>query len=400
MLVSGFIQIYAVKGGMKMIYRKFGKIGLNVSSLGFGCMRLPLARVDGKLHDGGEEIDEPKATEILHWAIENGVNYIDTAYSYNDGKSELFLGQALLGGYREKVYLASKLPSWLVQTREDMDRYLNESLKRMKTEYIDFYLVHAINILFWPNLVKNGLFEFLDSALSDGRIRYAGFSFHDELDLFKEVVDAYSWSFCQIQYNYLDENYQAGKAGLKYAVDNGLGVVIMEPMRGGRLAENIPADVRKIWNQSEIKRSPAEWALRFLWDDPRISVVLSGMNQMEQLEENVRVAAGTHVNSLSKVEKKLIKKVAEIYHSRMKVNCTSCRYCMPCPAGVNIPGCFTMFNNVHMMDDVSTFRRSYNIQIGPTHKASNCIECGKCEKVCPQGIPIREMLKETVRLFE
>lgn len=383
-----------------MIYRKFGKTGLNVSALGFGCMRLPLVRANAKLHDGDGEIDEPKATEILHWAIENGVNYIDTAYSYNEGKSEFFLGQALQGGYREKVYLASKLPSWLVRTREDMDRYLNESLKRMQTEYIDFYLVHAVNILFWPNLVKNGLFEFLDSALADGRIRYAGFSFHDELGLFKEVVDAYSWSFCQIQYNYLDENYQAGKAGLKYAVDRGLGVVIMEPMRGGRLAVNIPPDVRQIWDQSEIKRSPAEWALRFLWDDPGISVVLSGMNQMEQVEENVRIAGQIHANTLSMVEKTLIEKVGKIYHSRMKINCTSCRYCMPCPAGVNIPGCFTMFNNAHMMDDVPTFRTSYNIQIGPAHKASNCVECGKCEGLCPQGILIRDMLKETVRLFE
>lgn len=383
-----------------MLYRKFGKTGLDVSALGFGCMRLPLVRADARFHVGDGEINEPKATEILHWAIENGVNYIDTAYSYHEGNSELFLGRALQGGYREKVFLATKLPSWLVQTREDMDRLLNESLKKLQTEYIDFYLIHAVNILFWPNLVKNGLFEFLDSALADGRIRYAGFSFHDELGLFKEVVDAYKWSFCQIQYNYLDENFQAGKAGLKYAVDRGLGVVIMEPMRGGRLAANIPPDVQQLWDQSEIKRSPVEWALRFLWDQPGISVVLSGMNQMEQVEENVRVAGQTHANSLSAAEKTLIEKARRIYHSRMKVNCTSCRYCMPCPAGVNIPGCFTLFNNAHMLDDIPTNRTSYNIQIGPAQKASNCVECGQCEESCPQGIPIRDMLKETVRLFE
>ncbi|MDF2671845.1 MAG: Aldo/keto reductase [Clostridiales bacterium] len=382
-----------------MICRIFGKTGLKVSELGFGCMRLPLVRADVKSQYGHEEIDVPKTTEILHWAIDNGVNYIDTAYSYNNGNSELVLGQILKGGYREKVYLADKLPSWMVQTREDMDRLLNESLKRLQTDYIDFYLVHAVNILFWPNLVKNGLFEFLDSALADGRIHYAGFSFHDDLGLFKEVVDSYPWSFCQIQYNYLDENYQAGKAGLEYAVDRGLGVVIMEPMRGGRLASNIPPDVHQLWEQSEIKRSPPEWALRFLWDHPGISVVLSGMNEMEQVKENVRIAGQAHPNTLTIAEKALIDKVKAIYHSRMKVNCTACRYCMPCPAGVNIPNCFAMFNNAHMMDDIPTFQTSYNIQIGSDHNASNCIECGHCEELCPQGIPIREMLKETTRLF-
>lgn len=382
-----------------MIYRDFGKTGLKVSSLGFGCMRFPLVKADDKSQNRDEKIDVPKTTEILHWAIDNGVNYIDTAYSYNNGESEVVLGQVLKGGYREKVYLADKLPSWMVRTREDMDRLLNESLERLQTEYIDFYLVHAVNIMFWPNLVKNGLFEFLDSALADGRIRYVGFSFHDEFALFKEVVDSYPWSFCQIQYNYLDENYQAGKAGLEYAVNRGLGVVIMEPMRGGRLAGNIPPDIRQLWDSSEIKRSPPEWALRFLWDHPGISVVLSGMNEMEQVKENVRIGSQAHPNTLTTAEKLLIDKVKTIYHSRMKVNCTACRYCMPCPAGVNIPNCFAMFNNAHMMDDIPTFRTNYNIQIGPAHNASNCIECGQCEKLCPQGIPIREMLKETTRLF-
>lgn len=383
-----------------MIYRKFGKTGLEVSALGFGCMRLPLAGADGRFHEGDGEIDEQKASEILHWAIENGVNYVDTAYSYHDGNSERFLGRALKDGYREKVYLATKLPSWLVRTREDMDKYLNESLKRLQTEYVDFYLVHAVNILFWSKLIENGLFEFLDSAIADGRIRYAGFSFHDDLRLFKEVVDAYSWSFCQIQYNYLDQKYQAGRAGLKYAAERGLGAVIMEPMRGGRLASNLPSDVSEVWNQAEVKRKPAEWALRFLWDQPEISVVLSGMNELEQVQENVRTAGQALPNTLSMEERKLIEKVAALYHSRMKVNCTSCRYCMPCPSGVNIPGCFAMLNNAYMMDDVPTFRTNYNIQIRHAHRASSCKECGRCEESCPQGIPIREILKETVRLFE
>lgn len=383
-----------------MLYRKFGRTGLDVSALGFGCMRLPLARPDATFHVDDGEIDEPKATELLHWAIDNGVNYVDTAYPYHQGNSELFVGRALQGGYRQKVYLATKLPSWLIQTREDMDRYLNEQLKRLKTEYIDFYLVHTVNKLFWPNLVRSGLFEFLDSALADGRIRHAGFSFHDELGLFKEVVDSYGWSFCQIQYNYLDENYQAGKAGLEYAADRGLGVVIMEPLRGGRLAANIPPDVLELWEQAEIKRSPVEWALRFLWDHPGISVVLSGMNQMEQVAENVRIAGQAQAGSLSAAEKALIGKVKTVYQARMKINCTNCHYCLPCPAGVNIPGCFTLFNNAHILEDVATNRIFYNVHIGSTQKASNCVECGQCEEACPQGIPIRAMLKETAKLFE
>jgi hypothetical protein len=383
-----------------MLYRKFGRTGVDVSVLGFGCMRLPLVRPEATFHVDDGEIDEPKAAELLHWAINNGVNYVDTAYPYHQGNSELFLGRALQGGYREKVYLATKLPSWLIQTRQDMDRYLNEQLERLKTECIDFYLVHTVNKLFWPNLVQNGLFEFLDSALADGRIRHAGFSFHDELGLFKEVVDAYEWSFCQIQYNYLDENYQAGKAGLEYAASRGLGIVVMEPLRGGRLAASVPPDVLKIWEQAEIKRSPAEWALRFLWDHPGISVVLSGMNQMEQVEENIRIAGQAQVGALSKAEKVLIEEVKKVYQARMKINCTNCRYCMPCQAGVNIPGCFTLFNNAHILEDVPTNRIFYDVHIGPSQKASNCIECGQCEEACPQGLPIRAMLKETARLFE
>ncbi len=383
-----------------MLYRQFGRTGLKVSALGFGCMRLPLARADAKFHEDDGEIDEPQAAEILRWAIDNGVNYVDTAYPYHQGNSESFLGRALQGGYREKVHLATKLPSWLIKTRDDMDRYLDEQLRKLQTDHIDFYLVHTVNKLFWPNLVQNGLFGFLDAALADGRIRHAGFSFHDELGLFKEVVDAYAWSFCQIQYNYLDENYQAGRAGLEYAAGRGLGVVIMEPLRGGRLAANIPPDARQIWEKADVRRSPAEWALRFLWDHPEISVVLSGMNHIDQIAENVRIAGQTPPGSLSAAEKALIEQVKTVYQARLKVNCTNCRYCLPCPAGVNIPGCFTLFNNAHILDDAPTNRIFYNVHIGPTQKASNCIGCGRCEQSCPQNIPIRAMLKETARLFE
>jgi predicted aldo/keto reductase-like oxidoreductase len=382
-----------------MLYRKFGRTGAEVSALGFGCMRLPLARPGAIQVDDGE-IDEPKAAALLHWAIDHGVNYVDTAYPYHLGNSEPFVGRALQGGYREKVFLATKLPSWLITARADMDRYLDEQLARLQTDRIDFYLVHAVNKNFWPGLVDNGLFAFLDAALADGRIRHAGFSFHDDLALFKEVVDAYPWSFCQIQYNYLDENYQTGKEGLRYAADRGLGVAVMEPLRGGRLAAGIPADVSRLWERAETKRSPAEWALRYLWDQPAVGVVLSGMNDWPQVEENVRIAGQAGAGNLSPAERALIAVVRAVYQAKMKINCTDCRYCLPCPAGVNIPGCFALFNNAHILDDVPTHRIFYNVSIGPAQKASNCADCGQCEQACPQGIPIRAMLKETAALFE
>ncbi len=383
-----------------MLYRKFGQTGIEVSALGFGCMRLPLIHAGARhgIDDGA--IDEPKATEILRWAIDRGVNYVDTAYPYHMGNSELFVGRALKDGYRQKVHLATKLPSWLVQSRGDMDRYLDEQLSKLQTDTIDFYLVHTVNRLFWPNLVQNKVFEFLDSALSDGRIRFAGFSFHDELDMFKEALDAYPWSFCQIQYNYLDENYQAGKEGLQLAVDRGLGVVIMEPMRGGKLASNIPPAAQSVWDRAQVRRSPAEWALRYLWDYPGISVVLSGMNEMAQVAENIRIAGEARPNSLTEADRELIHEVKEIYHSIRKIDCTNCRYCMPCPSGVNIPGCFTLFNNALMLDDAATHRIFYRMQIGADHQASNCVECGECEDACPQHIPIRAALKETAKLLE
>ena len=383
-----------------MLYRKLGKTGIEVSALGFGCMRLPLADPNAKFHENDSQIDEPKATELLHWAIDQGVNYIDTAYPYHGGNSESFVGGALQGGYRQKVTLATKLPSWLVQSRGDMDRYLDEQLTRLRTDCIDCYLVHTITKVFWPDLLKHGLFDFLDKALADGRIRYAGFSFHDELDLFKEAVDAYDWSFCQIQYNYLDEEYQAGRAGLTYAAERGLGVVIMEPLRGGRLAAGIPPAVQQLWDSAPVRRSPAEWAFRFLWNHPEISVVLSGMNHMDQVRENVRVAGDVLPNSLSGAELALIDEARRIYRARMKVDCTGCGYCMPCPAGVNIPGCFTLLNNAHILDDVPTHRIFYNVHLGQDHKASNCVECGECEESCPQHIPIRAFLKETSELLE
>jgi hypothetical protein len=380
-----------------MLYRKFGKTNENVSALGFGCMRLPI------LPEGDPtKIDEKLAIELVHQAIDEGVNYIDTAYPYHGtgmaspGQSEPFVAKALKNGYREKVKLATKLPSWLIKTRADMDKYLNEQLERLETSSIDFYLVHAINIQLWPTLKEAGIAEFLDQAIKDGRIKYAGFSFHDKLDLFKEVVDYYDWSFCQIQYNYLDEKFQAGTEGLEYAANKGLGLVIMEPLRGGKLATSLPEDVLKAFEQADVKRTPAAWALRWIWNHPQVSVILSGMNSRDQVTENLNSANEAEANSLTTREVGVIEQVKTIFKEKIKVDCTGCGYCMPCPEGVNIPTCFSMYNNHHMFGK----EEAYNIWLSPQQKASNCVECGLCETHCPQGISIREELKNVKAVFE
>lgn len=377
-----------------MLYRKLGKTGENVSILGYGCMRLPV------LDEKPENVDEKKATELLRYAIDHGVNYIDSAYSYHGGMSEVFLGKALKDGYREKVHLATKLSCKRVKTREDMDRFLDEQLEKLQTDCIDFYLLHAVKKSYWEKLKALGITEFLDSALAAGKIRYTGFSFHDEFDVFKEIIDDYPWDLCQIQFNYLDEDFQAGVEGLKYAAEKGLAVVIMEPLRGGNLASNIPKDARKVWDKAEIKRTPAEWAFRYLWNYPEISVVLSGMSEMEHLKENLRIAEEGHPNSLSAKEKNLISEVGDIYKSRIRVNCTGCKYCMPCPNGVNIPRNLSYLNDVFMLDDVANARFQYGVLLSPEEKAGNCVECGECEEVCPQNIKIREILKEVKGYME
>ncbi|NPV92721.1 MAG: aldo/keto reductase [Firmicutes bacterium] len=380
-----------------MLYRRFGRTGLDISILGFGCMRLPT--IGGAQH----QIDEEKALRMLYYAIDRGLNYIDTAYPYHsavpfqEGMSEVFLGKALQGGYREKIHLATKLPSWLIKSREDMDRYLNRQLERLQTGQIDFYLLHGLNASTWKKLKSLGVLEFLESAISDRRIRYAGFSFHDDPAAFKEIIDAYGWTFCQIQLNYMDTRYQAGEEGLKYAAERGIAVVIMEPLKGGRLASS-PAVVRQVWEKAEVKRSPAEWALRFLWNYPEVSVVLSGMTEMEQVVENMRVAEQGAPNSLSPGELGLIEEARGVYEKRMRVNCTNCRYCMPCLSGVDIPEIFNHLNNAYLYEDFKGSKQVYNAFT--REKASACVKCGACEEFCPQHIPIMDVLTEVVELFE
>lgn len=376
-----------------MLYRKFGQTGEELSILGFGCMRFPV------INNNPKEIDEEEAIKQLRYGIDNGINYIDTAYPYHGGNSEIVVGKALKDGYREKVKLATKLPPWFVKTREDMDKYLNEQLNKLQTDHIDFYLLHSMNKTHWGNFKKNNVFDFIEEALADGRIKHIGFSFHDELSLFKEIVDSYDWDFCQIQYNFMDENYQAGKEGLKYAFEKGLGIIVMEPLRGGNLARNIPNDVKAVWDQADVKRSPAEWGFKFIWNQPEIGVVLSGMNEMRQIVENISTASNTEPNSLSKKEVNLIDEVKKIYKDRTVVDCTNCKYCMPCPFGVDIPGNFIHLNNASIYGDVERTKNIYNDFVKGEKRASNCRECGKCEEVCPQHINIRDMLKEVVKTF-
>jgi predicted aldo/keto reductase-like oxidoreductase len=376
-----------------LLYRNFGKTGKEVSILGFGCMRLPI------LNDKPEKINEPLATEMLHYAIDHGVNYIDTAYPYHKGMSEIAVGNALKNGYRDQVYLSTKLPSWLVQKKEDFDSFLDEQLKKLQTDRIDFYLLHGLHRNFWEKLLNLDVFEFLDSAVEDGRIGHVGFSFHDELEFFKEVVDSYKWDFSQIQYNYIDQEFQAGRAGLNYAADK-MGTVIMEPLRGSCLTDNIPLDIQAIWDKSSVKRSLAEWALLFLWDQPEVNVVLSGMSKMEHVVDNINIAEKGHANVLTDDERNLIEEVRETYSARMHAGCTSCNYCMPCPQGVDIPLNLNLLNDTYIYKNMQKPSGNYSFLIAKGMSASFCNQCGACEEACTQNLQIREYLKEAVETFE
>lgn len=379
-----------------MQYRTLEKTGDRLSILGFGCMRFPQRK---------GRIDEERATSQILYSIDHGVNYLDTWFSYHHGKSEPFLGRALAGGYREKVRLATKLPHWLVKNRTDMDRILALQLGSLNTDHIDYYLIHSLDGRSWENVAALGVADFLDRAQRDGRIGARGFSFHGDKDSFKHIVDSYDWDFCQIQYNFLDEACQAGRGGLEYAGRRGIGVVIMEPLRGGYLAEKVPPQVEVIWQEAETRRSPAEWALRWIWDHPEVTVVLSGMNEEKHIEENLRIADEALPRSFGQEELDLVRRAAEAYRSIMKVGCTGCQYCMPCPAGVDIAGCFELYNSAYLPGGrrVAHFfyiARMMGLMSGKASNAALCVNCGKCVDLCPQGLPIPELLKEITGEFE
>lgn len=369
-----------------MQYRPFGKLDWRASALGFGCMRLPI--IDGK----SGQIDQPEAIRMIRYAIDNGVNYIDTAYGYHERMSEVLVGQALKDGYRQKVHLVTKLPVWLVEETGDYDRLLDEQLGKLQTDHLDVYLFHALNHNAWQKVKNLDLLKRAEAAVADGRIGAIGFSFHDNLDAFKEIVDGYSnWAMCQIQYNYMDVENQAGTEGLRYAADRGLAVVVMEPLLGGKLARTIPA-VQPLWDSAAVKRTPAEWALNWLWDQPEVSLTLSGMSTFQQVEENVASADGAAVGKLTPEELALIGAVREAIKQLSPIPCTSCEYCLPCPNGVAIPRNFAVYNEGAMYNDPDNARNAYKRWIPDDAKASVCIACQECEPKCPQKIPISQWM--------
>jgi len=337
------------------------------------------------------KIAEPEATRMLHFAIEHGVNYLDTAYHYHGGNGELFVGRALKNDYRKRVRLATKMPCWLVKTAADFDKYLNEQLGKLQTDHIDFYLLHALSGERWPQVRDLGVLEWAERAIADGRIGHIGFSFHDKYAVFQEIIDAYDgWTFCQIQYNYMDVKEQAGIRGLQYAAARGLAVVIMEPLLGGRLA-NPPEAVQEIWDAAPTRRAPADWGLRWLWNQAEVSVVLSGMSAMQHVTENIASAENARINSLTEPELALIDRVRTKYQEICPVPCTRCEYCLPCPNEVNIPRLFELLNHGVMYNELERARKQYQ-ELPETTRADMCIQCLQCESLCPQGIPISEWL--------
>ena len=375
-----------------MQYRNFGKTDFKVSALGFGAMRLPT-----KGNENGdrlsESIDEAEAIMMIRHAIDQGVNYIDTAYGYHKGNSEIVVGKALQDGYRDRVKLATKSPVWLINKPEDFDSLLEEQLTKLQTDHVDFYLLHALSRDRWRNtILKHEVLKHAEAAKDAGKIGHIGFSFHDEEEAFFEIIDGFDkWEFCQIQYNYLDIKEQAGMKGLKYAASKGLGIVIMEPLLGGRLA-NPPQDIREILDENGRKRSPSSWAFQWLWDQPEISVVLSGMSELQQVEENLESADQSGVGLFDVDDQKVIEKVRARYSERAAIPCTGCSYCMPCPNNVNIPRNFELYNGSVVHDDVEGSRTTYNNFFEEENRASSCIGCRICEEKCPQKIVISDWM--------
>ena len=377
-----------------MKYRRFGKLSWQVSALGFGAMRLPT------ICDDAGKIDEPEAIRMLRYAIDHGINYIDTAYVYHRGTSEALVGKALLDGYREKVKLATKMPSWLVNTQEDMDKHLEEQLNRLGT-HIDFYLLHGLSKERWKKLKALDVTEWAEEKIREGKFQHLGFSFHDSYKVFKDIVDSYKgWTFCQVQYNYMDEECQAGTRGLEYAASKGLAIVAMEPVAGGRLALRPAKPILSMFEKAEIKRTQAEWALLWVLNHPEVSVALSGMSNIQQVKENVRTAERSGSNILTNKELDFINQIARKYKELGFIDCSGCKYCQPCPEGVNIPTIFSLVNEYYIKNMSNDVKTKYWQHITPESQAKKCQKCGKCEELCPQRLPIRNLLRGAAFMFE
>ncbi len=381
--------------------RVFGNTGESLSLLGFGCMRLPLCG------PGASDIDYPQATALLRRAIEGGVNYVDTAYSYHSsgghdqpGESEPFVGRALAGGWREKVNIATKLPTWLVKSKKEMHEVLDFQLRRLQTDRIDYYLAHTLKTSLWEPMKAAGMLEFLDEARKDGRIRHAGFSFHDRFEVFADIVRGYDWEFAQIQYNYLDVDFQAGRRGAELAKSRGMGLIVMEPLRGGFLINHMPEDMRAVLAGARPEWSLADWGFRWLYNRPEVDLVLSGMAAMDQVEQNLAIAADP--GTMSEADFAVAETVRAALEERMPIKCTGCGYCLPCPAGVSIPMVFNVYNDYFVMDAEPIRERArflYSLRMNDGERADGCLHCRECEEKCPQGLPVSEYMERAAELF-
>lgn len=375
-----------------MKYR-LDKYGNEVSVLGYGCMRFT---------QKGGKIDLEKAEKEIMTAYNAGVNYYDTAYIYPG--SEETIGKIFeKNNIREKIHIATKLPQYLIKSKEGIEKIFQEELKRLKTDYVDYYLMHMLtDVKSWERLSELGIQEWIKEKKESGLIKQIGFSYHGNSDMFCKIIDAYDWDFCQIQYNYLDEHSQAGRKGLNYAASKGIPVIIMEPLRGGRLVNNLPSKATELFENYEKKYTPAEWAFHWLWNQKDVTCVLSGMNSIKMVEENVKSASESEIGKFTEKEENLLKEVVKAINEKMKVGCTGCRYCMPCPKNVDIPGTFSAYNKC-FSDGKFTGLKEYimcTVLRKDSTSASNCIECGKCEQHCPQHIEIRKELKNAKKELE
>ncbi|MCL2111416.1 MAG: aldo/keto reductase [Clostridiales bacterium] len=376
-----------------MNYRKFKAANMDVSLLGFGAMRMPMQK------DDTSKLDEAEAIRMIRHAIDSGVNYVDTAYVYHDQQSELVVGKALEDGYREKVLLATKLPFWMMGGPEEMTPVFNEQLEKLGVDCIDMYIVHDISGNRWETVQEWGIYDFLAEQREKGKIRFIGFSYHGETPaMFKEVLDKYPWDFCMLQINYMDKNIQAGVEGYNYAISKDVPIIVMEPLKGGRLTDIMPPSVQKYWDSLGSDRTPAEWALRWVANLPGVLTILSGMSNMEQLEENIRVLSDADVGSLSADELAIIDKAADEYNKLIVYQCTNCKYCMPCPAKIQIPMMLNFRNSCALYGKTSKIQWEYDFLT--RHRASECTACGKCEGECPQHLEIVRAMKETSELFD